>query len=142
MEVRLATANDLDALFSLNELFENTTSKPIMKKSLEENINEVISIAFIDEVAVGYATAIIIKSICYIDNRVDIETLFVKEEYRKQGVGAALMQCLESEIISRGIFHFHLTTHRDNVKAQSLYKKMGYEDTGELLLHKTIKLRS
>ncbi len=137
MEVRLATANDLDDLFSLNELFENTTTKQSMRKFLEENKNEVISIAFINHIAVGYATAIIIKSICYCDNRADIETLFVKDEYRKQGVGKALMKCLENELISRGIFHFHLTTHKDNVKAQSLYKKIGFEDTGEVLLHKT-----
>ncbi len=141
MDVRLATINDLDELFFLNELFENTTTKQLMEKSILENQNEIICIAFIDGVACAYATAIIISSMCYENSRADIETLFVRQEYRNQGIGEALIKCLEDELLSRGIVHFHLTTHSGNNVALSLYKKIGYKNTGELLLDKTVDNR-
>lgn len=139
LAVRLATELDLEDLFVLNELFENTTTKEMIKKSIRENDREIICIAFIDAIAAGYCTGLVVNSMCYSESRVDIETLYVKEEYRRQGVAGGLILQLERESISRGIYHFHLNTHANNTGAQSFYKKNGYSETGEILFDKTIK---
>jgi len=138
MEVRLATIEDAEELYLLNELFENNTTIEAIKQSLSENKHEIVCIAYIDGVGAGFCSGLIIKSMCHSSPRVDIEALFVKEEYRKQGVGRALLSCLEKEAVSQGVCHFHLNTSSTNTVAQALYEKSGFMRTGEILYEKTI----
>lgn len=137
MEVRLATADDAEDLFALNALFGNETTIERLKRSLRESINEVVCIAFVGGKAAGYCSALIISSMCHGEDRADIEALFVREEYRRQGVGEALIQCLEDALIRLGVRHFHIVTGVDNADAQSLYARLGYAKTGEILLDKS-----
>ncbi|MEL7624359.1 MAG: GNAT family N-acetyltransferase [Clostridiales bacterium] len=139
MEVRLATIKDIDALFVLNELFENTTTKEAMQNTIQENDREIICIAYVKGIAAGYCTGLIVKSMCYRQQRIDIETLYVRNEYRNQGIGQALIHCLERTAAAAGIYHFHINTHQVNIAAQTLYRRMGYAPTGEILLDKTIR---
>lgn len=139
MEVRLATINDIDALFVLNELFENTTTREAMQNTIRENDREIICIAYINGIAAGYCTGLIIKSMCYRQQRIDIETLYVRNECRNQGIGQALIECLQKAAAAYGIYHFHISTHQANTSAQALYRKIGYAHTGEILLDKTIR---
>ncbi|MDQ7093726.1 GNAT family N-acetyltransferase [Desulfosporosinus sp. PR] len=138
MEIRLATVNDADDLFELNTLFENSTSKKLIKESIVSNEREIVCLAYVDNVAVGYCTGLVVKSMCYSEARADIEALYVKEEYRKRGVGETLISFLENTFIERGIYHFHINTFEKNSIAQSLYAKIGYKKTREILLDKTI----
>jgi ribosomal protein S18 acetylase RimI-like enzyme len=136
MEVRIATIDDANDLFTLNELFENTTTIDLLKKSLLENEDEVVCIALSNGIPAGFCSGMIIKSMCYSNNRADIEALFVKDEYRRQGIGKALIECLEKSLIARGAQHFHINTYANNIAAQSLYVKLGYAKTGEILMDK------
>lgn len=138
VRVKLATTDDLENLFALNVLFENETTKERMLASIQENDQQVTCIAFIGDVAVGYCTGFIVKSLCYSEDRADVEALFVREEYRKRGIASMLMNQFEKEIVRRGVNHFHLTIHRKNAAALRLYRSLGYGDTGELLLDKSI----
>ena len=137
MEVRIASRDDADELLALNELFGNATSLELLRESLLENDREVVCIAYCDGVAAGYCCGLIVTSMCYGERRADIEALYVKEEFRRQGIGEALLTCLDECLAARGIQHFHLTTHRDNATAQALYKKLGYVDSGEILMEKS-----
>ena len=137
MEIRAADASDANDLFELNALFDNTTTVEQMKKSLRENDREIVCIAFCEGAAVGYCSGLIVESMCHSEKRADIEALYVREEYRKQGVGEALMRCLEELLALRGIRHFHINTYLSNKTAQLLYEKMGYAKTGEILMDKT-----
>jgi len=138
MEVRLATADDADDLFLLNALFGNETTIERVKRALRENVGEVLCIAHVGGAAAGYCGALIVSSMCYGEDRADIEALFVREEYRRQGVGEALIQCLEAALLGLGVRHFHIVTGADNGNAQSLYARLGYAKTGEILLDKSI----
>ena len=138
MTIRTVELKDIDGLFQLNKLFENETSKDIMEKYIETNDHEIICIAYMDNIAVGYCTGLIVKSVCYNNSRLDIESLFVKEEYRKKGIGKALINFMEKEARAKNILHFHINTNRKNITARSFYEKLGYKDTGEILLDKTL----
>lgn len=138
MLVRTAKIEDADALFELNSLFENETSIEQIKKSLLENDRETVCIAFIDGISVGYCCGSIVKSMCYKENRADIESLYVKDGFRKRGVGKALMLCMENTLALLGIYHFHLNTNLTNKNAQQLYEEIGCEITNEILMHKSI----
>ena len=128
----------MDSLYELNKLFENKTSREEMKAFMKLNDHEIICIAYVDNIAAGYCTGLMVKSVCHKSRRLDIEALFVKEEYRKKGIGKALINFLEKEAEARSILHFHIVANKKNKTAKSLYKKSGYEDTGEILLDKTL----
>ena len=139
MEARIAAIGDLDGLFLLNALFGNETTKGAMRESLLESDREIACIALADGVAAGYITGLIAKSLCHAGARVDIEALFVREEFRGRGAGEALLNCPRTKrAASRGIRHFHLNVRRGQPRGAGAVSKMRYEDSSEMLLEKTI----
>ena len=116
MYIKIAEINDLENLYELNRLFGNETTKEEMEICLKHNNHEIICIAYLDNIAIGYCTGLIIKSICYKNNRLDIESLFVKEEYRHKGIGKALIKFMEKEALLRKILHYHIITNKENKK--------------------------
>ena len=52
--------------------------------------------------------------------------LYVKEEFRKHGIGKKLMEKSEEYAKSIGAKSIELSTAKDNLSAQSLYEKIGY----------------
>jgi len=138
MEIKIVENNDLEKLYELNNLFENNNTLEDMKKYFEQNNHEIICIAYLNNIAVGYCTGIIIKSICYKYKRLEIEALFVKEEYRQKGIGNALIKFIEKEALSKNIKHLHIQTNGENIKTIKFYENLGYNKTGEILLDKKI----
>jgi ribosomal protein S18 acetylase RimI-like enzyme len=57
--------------------------------------------------------------------------IITKESLRGLGVGSRLIKELENKIKSRGINVAMLGVEKENIKAQDLYKKLGYEVCGE-----------
>lgn len=68
----------------------------------------------------GYMTAF---KILYID------TIFVEEEYRRQGVGTELLKEAEKRAKALGANLIRLDTF--NWQGREFYKKLGYEEVGE-----------
>ncbi len=58
---------------------------------------------------------------------VGVENLVVKEAYRQQGVGLALMERIHLWASERGIKQFELTVWDFNEAALEFYKKLGYK---------------
>jgi len=125
MEARLAAVGDLEALFLLNALFGNETTREAMRESLLDREREIACVAFVDSAAAGFAAGFVVRTLCHARPRVEIEALFVREEFRGRGAGEALLKCLESEAASRGIRNFHLNVRADNRAARALYQKCG-----------------
>ena len=138
MTIKIAGKSDLESLFELNKLFENDAAKEEMEMLLGKNDNELVAIAYFDGYAAGFCTGLVIRSICYKKSRLDIESLFVKEEYRKKGIGRALVEFIEKEASLRKINHFHITVNKEKTGAIKLYESAGYANTGEILLDKTL----
>ena len=139
MEIKIATIDDANDLYELNMLFGNNATVEIIKSSLTENDYETVCIASIDGGAVGFCCGRLVKSMCYSEGRMDIEAVFVKQRYRGQGIGRALIQYLETTFSERGICHFHNGAYLSNLTALSLYANMGYLCNGEVVLEKTIE---
>jgi GNAT superfamily N-acetyltransferase len=59
-----------------------------------------------------------------------VDSVWVQEEHRRQGVGAKLMKTAEDEARRRGCHHAHLETAEG--QAPDFYRKLGYEVFGAL----------
>jgi len=138
MKIKIAEITDLDNLYELNKLFGNETTKEKIKELIKTNDREIICIIYEGYRAVGFCSGLIVRSVCYNSGRMDIESLYVREEFRRKGIGEALIKFIEKEAIAKDIHHFHIITDENNFKAIKLYKKTGFMDTGEILLDKTI----
>lgn len=65
-----------------------------------------------------------------LDRSGELKRLFVRPEYRRHGVGRALLQRAESEARTRGYDELVLTTNAEMMPfAQRLYETLGYAET-------------
>ena len=140
MKIKIVDLSDLDNLHELNKLFNYETSKAVIEELIKTNDREIICIAYEDNIAVGFCSGLIVKSICYNTGRMEIESLFVRDKYRRKNVATELVKFMEKEAIKRNLFHFHILVNKDNTSAIKLYEKLGFNDSGEILLDKTIEV--
>ncbi len=56
----------------------------------------------------------------------------VGKQYRKKGIGTALLQRCEKEANKKQCFVIHLLTRKDLEPAYALYKKLGYKREGKI----------
>lgn len=63
----------------------------------------------------------------------DVMNLAVAPEWRKKGIGRALMTALIAQLHSRGITALFLEVRVGNVPAQNLYRGLGFVEVGRRL---------
>ena len=138
MIIRKANENDVDYLFELNELFngKNCTTKKQIAASIAVNTQEDVFVAELDNKVVGFCCIQIFKSMCYNANYAEVTELFVKQEYRRQGVASALIAYIEAYLKNQSITAVQLFTGKDNINAQSFYEKAGYKKSDEIMYRK------
>ena len=140
IEVRLAVPSDTDALFHLNEVFNGSGESTFdrVRQCLSAPGGETVVIAFVNQNPAGFLCGQFLRSMCYTADYVEMTELFVLEEYRRLGVASRLMAFLENYYQQRGIYAFQLFTGAKNTEAQTLYRKLGYQQTEELFMRKRI----
>lgn len=66
----------------------------------------------------------------YLDQDAHLNLLAVRPGFRRQGLGARLLDWLESSARIAGIFLVRLELRAGNDAARSFYEKLGYRETG------------
>lgn len=102
---------------------------PYWSEILEGN-KAVSALAYIDSNPIGM---IIIK---FNDKIAIIESLFVIDEYRNQGVGKKLLEFANKEAKERECGVMFINVLIDNIKAKKLYKALGFNDFRTTLVRK------
>lgn len=123
------------------------TIRPMRESDIEQVVaieNSIFSIpwsakSFIDACKEEYN----IYLVCEMDSKVvgycglwtvlgegNITNMAVDEEYRKCGIGSALMQAMELLGQKMDVSIFFLEVRAGNIAAQKLYEKMGYREIG------------
>lgn len=110
-----------------NHLLTLLTKEPI-EKSLDE-LTEVsrksrLLIARIDGQIVGTATLAVV--VAPTGRYGHIDDVVVHDQYRKQGIGQALMEKLIEEAKSLGLERIDLTSRPSRTAAHKLYKRLGF----------------
>lgn len=106
----------------LNELVggEENRAKYIQYNKVDD-IHDVV-IAYDNDIPVGSAS---FKK--YDDENAEVKRVFVKKEYRGQGISNELMKMLEQRAREKGFKHFILESGEPLISAMALYRKIGYK---------------
>ena len=106
----------------LNELVggEENRSEYIQYNKLDD-IRDVV-IAYDKNVPVGCAS---FKR--YDNENAEVKRVFVKKEYRGQGISIELMKMLEERAREKGFKYFILESGEPLIAAMALYRKIGYK---------------
>ena len=67
------------------------------------------------------------------DNIPFMNMLYLNESYRNKGIGKELVRFWETEMKKKG-YNLVMTSTLSNEQAQHFYRKLGYKDSGSLLL--------
>ncbi len=116
----IALCHELDKF--LNELVggEENRAKYIPYNKLDD-IHDVV-IAYDNDIPVGSAS---FKK--YDEENAEVKRVFVKKEYRGQGISNELMKMLERRAREKGFKYFILESGEPLVAAMALYRKIGYK---------------
>ena len=139
--VRLATENDAEMLAQLNAAFNGPgeTSLEHIRASLRENRQETVIVDEANGILTGFLCLQIKRSFCYDACAPEVTELYVRPEYRRQGIARRMLLFAEEHCQKEASCHgLELLTGDDNWIAQAVYRAAGYAPDGELHLFKPL----
>jgi len=140
--IRIATADDANQLELLNNEFNGPGNAGIdsIRESLLNNKQEVVIVSQENDSLAGFVCVQLKKSFCYDEYMPELTEVYVRPEYRKQGIASAMIAYAEEYCSANFSLHkFELLTGKRNIAAQSVYDRLGYKDDNELHLSKRVK---
>ena len=119
--IRYANENDIEIISKYD--------KHISKKELENIIKlQRVIVMFEDDKFVGW-----LRYNLFWDNTPFMNMLYLLDNERGKGKGSQLVEFWENEMKQKN-YEFVLTSTQSNEEAQFFYRKIGYVDSGSLLL--------
>ena len=123
--IRRMTLNDLDAVAAIEAAtFPTPWSRDSFRLELERNVAARYLVAEMDGQVIGYAGAWIILDESHITN------IAIEESRRGLGYGRALTTALMQYLSNLGAAYATLEVRRSNLRAQNLYKSLGFVELG------------
>jgi ribosomal protein S18 acetylase RimI-like enzyme len=141
MEYRTATLQDFpqvkvlyellfDEMAALQPLYYQSAAATDYLKETMENENKDIWVAIDKQIITGFISVSQEHTPPYGSVRqhafAHVTELCVRPEYRKQGIGAALLDCAKSWAQERELHHIELGVLAENDTAIGVYEKAGY----------------
>lgn len=155
INIRLATIHNLKAIQKLNLMlfkkenkeFDNTLNckwtfskdgEDYFKKRLTKNDSCVLA-AYVNDKIVGYLAGGLNKksSTRVLSKFARLESMFVLDEFRGQGIGTKLFQAFADWCRSKGVGRLRVVAYPQNKKGINFYKKNGFVDY-DLILEKDL----
>jgi GNAT superfamily N-acetyltransferase len=140
----LAEPTDLDLLLTLVQEFCKYNGHPFVETNVRHALHLLMTdpalgrvwLIHQDEAIAGYVVMTLGFSLEYHGRDAFIDEVYLRENYRGQGVGTATFAFVEGFCRSLGVKALHLEVERENLKAQTFYRKLGYESQDRYLLNK------
>ena len=82
-----------------------------------------------DGVAIGFISCHIQNLLHHAGKVAEIQELFVKKNNRGQGIGQALVKCIEQELIALDCISFEVTAQNKRIDTHEFYTKMGFNQS-------------
>ncbi|SHI10741.1 GNAT family N-acetyltransferase [Sporanaerobacter acetigenes] len=122
--MKIEYGSELDFQFILDN--DRHVSKRLIKNKLKEK--EIMIVKNQDNKIIGW-----LRYSYFWDNTPFINMIYLNENYRNKGVGKQLVRFWEAEMRSKG-YELVMTSTLSNEQAQHFYRRLGYKDSGSLLL--------
>ena len=120
-----AKRSDVDIIYNLDLEYEHDRySKELIEESLS-NSSYINIIAYKNDFAVGYV------SVSSVVDEGEILKIVVAKEYRKLGIGNALINDILERLKCKGVSTVFLEVRSDNIPAKKLYEKNGFVKISE-----------
>jgi ribosomal protein S18 acetylase RimI-like enzyme len=142
-----ATTGDIEALIAMmRELYAHDGSafddanarRALLGLIGDETFGRVFLIGVTGQVA-GYAVLTFGYSLEFHGRDAFVDELFLRDEYRGQGIGKRALRFLTEVCAAEGVSALHLEVERANTAAQAVYRKFGFEDHDRYLMTKWLK---
>jgi len=79
--------------------------------------------------AIGFISCHIQNLLHHAGKVAEIQELFVKKDNRGQGIGQALVKCIEQELIALDCISFEVTAQNKRIDTHEFYTKMGFNQS-------------
>jgi ribosomal protein S18 acetylase RimI-like enzyme len=143
-DVRLATADDADAVLRMMEVFNQHEGIAFTPPRLRDGYAELLAhpewgallLAEVGGVPSGYAVLGYGFDFEYGGRDAFLCELFVVERHRGKGIGRTLLASAEAHARSHGVRALHLIVRQENASAQILYRRSGFTFDPRLLMSK------
>jgi ribosomal protein S18 acetylase RimI-like enzyme len=122
MNIRQATTNDYDALCGIDSVAEASPERRIQICNWLESARCYVVQVDGQVIAYGVLTS-------HFFGHSFIEMVMVDKKFRRQGVGAAIIEHLRSVASSSKLF---TSTNKSNVPMQMLFAKLGFKRSGQI----------
>ncbi|MEX1030005.1 MAG: GNAT family N-acetyltransferase [Paenibacillaceae bacterium] len=139
--IRWANEDDAESLVTLNAEFNGAGLKVSEIKHSLRNTNELVALAIMEDVPVGFACAQFNKSFCYRDLQREITEMYIQEAARRKGLGSMLLLFLEQELQVRGVKDVKILTGRNNESAHKAYEHANYLNKDQIVFEKQLTSR-
>ena len=149
MMIRVVSERDREAFLSLSEQFYSSPAveHPVPRAYHEETFalllrSQEYALGYMlewEEECAGYALLAKTYSREAGGMVLWVEELFVLPQYRSHGLGREFFAFAEQYAKERGYARIRLEAEEENVRALSLYKRLGYEEMGYLQMYKQLR---
>jgi len=125
MELRWLNTNDVEQLAALEQVcFSQPWSRQALEQELTKNPLACYFGCFEGDTLLGYAGAWLVV------DEVHITNVAVAPEYRRQGIGKALVSAMLEWAAHKGAVHMELEVRAGNQGAIALYSALGFHKVG------------
>ncbi|MEW4369633.1 GNAT family N-acetyltransferase [Paenibacillus kandeliae] len=125
-EIVAANASHAMDLAHMNAEFNDLNRDPAEIAQHLENGNEIVLVAVVDGQAIGFICAQTYTSFCYDHPYAEIMELYIRQPFRRKGIGLALLRAIEQALYKQGVLHVKLLTGLNNIAAWQTYQSAGY----------------
>lgn len=141
---KVAESSDADALvemmrdFNAHERirFDEREVRAVLAQLFADDAYALACLILLGGEVAGYFVLAFGFSIEFRGRDAFIDEIFIKEEFRGRGLGAAALRHAEELCRARGVRALHLEVERQNTAAQSVYRRAGFADHDRYLLTK------
>jgi ribosomal protein S18 acetylase RimI-like enzyme len=139
MIIRLATPADAEDLARMNAAFNGVLDRAAQIAARMAACAEIETalVAELDGKVGGFACLRVVPCVLYAEPYAELTELYVELEFRRRGVGWALIAYAERLAHARGANDLLIMTGVDNAAAQALYRAAGY-DTYAVALNRKV----
>jgi len=133
MEMRRARIGDAAGIAELLAQLGYPAEEAAVRRRLqrlERSEADAIWVAVAGGELVGLVGIHVAQVLAYEGDAAKVSEIVVDDRYRRQGIGARLMQVAEEEARRRGCIVLFLTTAERRKDAHAFYRGLGFEETG------------